>query len=352
MDKKGKTFSIGFYTFLQQIGHGGFSDVYLVNHRDFKTYFVAKAMRAENDDLGSKWETFEAEVKALSALSHPNIIRLYDHFKHKNKFYIFLEYCPNGSLHDESTSQGGMKLSRFHYIAREIVDALAYCHKRGVAHRDIKPANVLIDAYYRAKIADFGLCANTNPEELTENFGGSLSYLAPELFQKKPHNAMMADVWALGVTFATILMGRSPWYSDSLGGLKKLIASGKYHLSKRIPDVVQDLISKMIVIEPTERITMAEILNHPFFTQCELVPRGFASLNSPSALTAEKYIDKITKYLNQKEKIKNSEISDLTSMHSFILHSPTTYISIPQRIHAELSSDGQLTTSDDVISFK
>lgn len=274
--RKKKTYTIGFYTFIEQIGQGGFSEVYLVKHRNYNNYFVAKAIRTNADDSESsntREEIFATEVKALSSLDHPHIIRLYDHFVLDHLFYLVLEYCPNGSLHDEALAHGRIKISRFYDISKEIVDALAYCHENGVAHRDIKPGNVLIDSYNRTKIADFGICAKTNSDELTEHFSGSLSYLAPEIFLKKPHNAMMSDVWALGVTFATILLGRSPWQSDSIGGLKKLISQAKYRLSSRIPDIIQDLISKMIVVEPSERLTMRQIQEHPFFQQCPYVPR-------------------------------------------------------------------------------
>ncbi|OHT01802.1 CAMK family protein kinase [Tritrichomonas foetus] len=337
--RKGKLpYSIGLYTFIEQIGHGGFSEVYKVTHRTFKNYFVAKAMRTDPSETESKWEVFEAEVKALSALSHPNIIRLYDHFKQGNQFYLVLEYCPNGSLHDESMAQGGIKVSRFYELGREIVEALAYCHKNGVAHRDIKPGNVLLDPYYRAKIADFGLCAKTNAEELTENFGGSLSFLAPEIFQKKPHNAMMADVWALGVTFATILMARTPWNSDSLGGLKKLIASAKFRLSHRIPDILQDLIKKMIVVEPTERLTMQEILNHPFFSQAPPVPRKFSS----AVITKSSF--SLIKYETDK-KDQPTRATD-----SFLIHAAQSNLILESRFHPTV--DTPLTSgSDDILTF-
>ena len=333
MNRSHLPFNYGQYIFTEQIGHGGFSEVFLVTHRTFNKQFVAKAMSFDQNEAESSWELFEAEVKALSGLNHPNIIFLYDHFKNGNTFYLVLEYCPNGSLHDISMGNGGLRVNYFYDLALQIVDALAYCHRNGIAHRDIKPGNVLLDEYYRAKIADFGLCRKTNMEELTENFGGSLSFLAPEIFQKKPHNAMMADVWALGVTFAAILMGRSPWNSDSLGGLKKLISTAKFRLSRRIPDVLQDLIRKMIVVDPNERLTMDEILKHPFFTQTNQIPKNMNNINLINSLNFEK---------NSKSQITYNIDNYFAQLHF-------TKMNINQRY--KKPENKELDDADDIISF-
>lgn len=267
-------FTVRTYKFSEIIGEGGFSQVYLVDDVNYPgRKFCAKVITPMEEKIETKWAAFESEVNALSTLDHPHIIQLYDHFKDKKKFFLILEYCPNQSIHDEVTQCDGLTVERFGQVASDVVDALVYCHANGVAHRDIKPGNILLDKYNRAKIADFGLAAQTEVDELTDHFAGSLSYQAPELFQKKPHSAMMADIWALGVTFATMIMGRSPWRSDSLGGIKKLINSGKYHLTRNVPDIIQDLISKMIVVEPTDRLTMQGVADHPFFTEWKKIPK-------------------------------------------------------------------------------
>lgn len=346
MDLRGrKSFTIGFYTFIKQIGQGGFSEVYLVKHRNYNNYFVAKAIRTniEEGEVESREEIFATEVKALSALDHPHIIRLYDHFVIDRLLYLVLEYCPNGSLHDEALAHGRIKISRFYEISQEIVDALAYCHQNGVAHRDIKPGNVLIDSYNRTKIADFGICVKTSQDELTEHFSGSLSYLAPEIFQKKPHNAMMTDVWALGVTFATILLGRSPWQSDSVGGLKKLISAGKYRLSSRIPDIVQDLISKMIVVEPSDRLTMKQISEHPFFTQFQPIPHNFGPRHNLQQKSIVEQIEGDTESKKSKKVLK--------TVVSMITHNSRSDIVVTSRYCPSNSKQKLMNGYEDILKF-
>lgn len=253
------------YEFQSLIGRGGFAEVYLVTNQQFGKQFVAKVMTVDQSELEHKKEIFDAEIQALMILNHPHIIRIYDHFLHHSQFYLILEYCKGGSLHDEIQRTKGLSMNRFVQIGTQLVSALAYCHSKNIAHRDIKPGNILMDDNHRSKLADFGLSLVTSQEQLHRSFGGSYMYTAPEIFQKKAHNPMMGDVWALGVVFAMMISGSSPWKCDSLGALKQLAAQGQFHLKKSTPPVVADLIRKMIVVEPTQRLTMEQIKAHPMF---------------------------------------------------------------------------------------
>ena len=258
-------FMVKDYNFESLIARGGFSEVYLVTHIKFNLQYVAKVMVVDQLDSDPKWDLVDAEIKALSQLDHPHIIRLYDHFHLGNRFYLILEYCPGGCLHDHIDTKNGLSIHKFVEYGTQIVQALDYCHKRDIAHHDIKPGNILLDHYGRVKIADFGLSLQTSNGQLQKSFGGSYQYTSPEIFQKKPHDPKQADVWALGVVFAYMATGSSPWLCDSLGALKQLAISGSYKLNKPVPQIITDLISKMIIVEPEKRITMQELVSHPLF---------------------------------------------------------------------------------------
>jgi len=260
-------FVIRDYNFTSMIGRGGFAEVYLVQHLKFRTYYVAKVMTVDPSEMASRWEIFDAETTALSSLTHPHIIKLYEHFQHNNQFIYILEYCPGGSLHDEVAGTCGLPFPRFILLASQIVSALSYCHSKGIAHRDIKPGNILLDECHRAKVADFGLCQKTIAGQLHKTFSGSCEYTAPEIFLRRPNDPMKGDVWALGVVFAVMATGSSPWKSDSLGGLRQLATAGNYRLNKSVPPLVADVISKMIVVNPSQRITMSELEKHPLFRE-------------------------------------------------------------------------------------
>ena len=115
------------YCFTKFIGKGGFAEVYLVNHVDqngFERQYVAKVVTVEEPDTQESWCVFDAEVNSLSLLDHPHIVRLYDHFREGCQFYMILELCSGGSLHDEIQRTNGLSIHRFITVAKEICEAL------------------------------------------------------------------------------------------------------------------------------------------------------------------------------------------------------------------------------------
>lgn len=278
-------FTVKDYKFISVIGRGGFAEVYLVESIKFNQKFVAKVMTVDETEVQKTWDIFDAETTALSTLNHPHIIRLYDHFQIGTQFYYILEYCANGSLCDEISEKMGLSYPRFQTIASQIVSALLYCHEHGIAHRDIKPGNILLDEYKRAKLSDFGLCLRTSNGQLYKAFSGSNEFTAPEIFLKKPNDPIKGDVWALGVTFAILISGMSPWRSDSLGGMRQLAQRGIYKLPKSVPPDVKEIISLMIVVDPDKRITMKQLAEHPFFKKSDQsAPRGLIKKSMSTGL--------------------------------------------------------------------
>lgn len=254
------------YRFLKLIGKGGFSVVYLVQNVKFKSQFVAKVIPLSSDLANLELISLESEVSSLKTLNHPHIIRLYDHFVEGRYYYLILEYCPNGSLTNEIANQKPMSHDKFIIVARQIIDALSFCHSHSIAHRDIKLGNILLDKYGRVKLADFGISLQTSGGSHTQSFSGSIEYEAPEILNKQPHDPFKADIWALGVLFAFMANGQSPWGScDTLGKLRKFVNAGKYHLRRFVPKDICDVIAQMIVVEPTSRISIEQLKKLPIF---------------------------------------------------------------------------------------
>lgn len=256
------------YTFTRLIGKGGFSKVYLVTNSNYQQEFVAKVMSYNRFQSESQSIVIDAEIHTLMQLNHPNIIRLYDHFIEGQNFYLILEYCPNGSLHEEIVERKEkMSKQRFITIAKQVLSALFYCHTKNIAHRDIKLANILLDEYNRAKLADFGISFQIEDGKLSSSFVGTSQFESPEIMNKQPHDPIKADIWALGVTFATMANNRSPWIADTSGKLKQQVTTGKYQLRKSIDPDIRDLISHMIVVDPNERWTAGKLLQHSIFIE-------------------------------------------------------------------------------------
>jgi len=118
---------------------------------------VAKVLETDMDNEKKGWKSFESELNTLIKLDNPNIIRIYDFFNENNKFFLILEYCPNGSLEQEIAKNGKLSITKMRNLTSQLFSAISYSHGCNIAHRDIKPQNVLIDQFGRYKLADFGI---------------------------------------------------------------------------------------------------------------------------------------------------------------------------------------------------
>ena len=259
------------YKFLQVIGKGGFSDVYAVQSLKFQELFVAKVTTVENYQVDARGKSFLAEVSALCALNFPNIIRMYDNFRIGNQFVVILEYCRNGTLAEKISRTNGLGYSEFQRIAGEILRAVAFCHSKHFAHRDIKPSNILIDGHWRMKLADFGLSLKAPPNLLQHAMCGSIVYTAPEVLSGKPNNPFQSDVWSLGVLFAVMAQGKSPWLAANVEEMKQKIQNCDYYLDGSVHDDIKEIIEMMLQKDPAKRITLKALLQKPFFQKRKVI---------------------------------------------------------------------------------
>lgn len=253
------------FEIIRPIGDGGFATVYQVKSRQYNEDFVVKLIDLSTDDSNVLPSSFETEIDILSKLCHPNVIQFYNHFTSKSCLYIILEYCPGGSLKDVITKVGFIRPPLLYELCRQIMEALAYCHEKGVAHRDVKPANILIDKYGRAKLADFGIAQHFPKTQLSQMFGGSLVYLSPEVLKKKPFDPMMADIWSLGVTFFEMASGNLPWEGDTPQALEKAIFSQKVNIPDHFSKEFIHILGKMLNTNPQNRMSLSDIENCSIF---------------------------------------------------------------------------------------
>lgn len=252
------------YIFKKVIGKGGFSTVSLIESEEYHQQYVAKVTPIDDQPVKEgNVDPLDAEITALMSLSHQNIIRLYDHFTEGHNFFMILEYCQQGSLQD-AVGEAGLSLPQFITYARQILSALAFVHSKNIAHRDIKPGNILLDNSGHIKLSDFGISLR-NANNVVSTFSGSLLYEPPEIVLKKPHNPMQADIWSLGVLFAFLINGCTPWHCDNINTLKTRICTATYKLKTNTPPEIVDIITRMIVVDPNERPTAQELLNEKIF---------------------------------------------------------------------------------------
>lgn len=202
------------YEVVKELNGGAFSRVNLVRERSTGALRVCKVIDIKDMDphvLGM----MRKEVQILSALDHPNIVRLYEFAEDEktHELVLILEYVQGGDCIDLLEERERLLPERLvARIIHQLLVVLNYCHKSGITHRDVKPENVMLtslsdDAF--CKVIDFGLA--TPYKGRVKEFAGTVSYLAPELAIAQSGFSMAADMWAVGVTAFELLAGITPF---------------------------------------------------------------------------------------------------------------------------------------------
>jgi serine/threonine protein kinase len=201
-------------------------------------------------------------------MRHPNILRLYNYFWDEDKVYLMLEMAPGGELYALLTERGRFSEARAAWYLKQMVEAIRYCHSKHVIHRDIKPENILIGFNDTLKIADFGWSVHA-PTSRRDTFCGTLDYLPPEMVENVKHDYSV-DTWGLGVLAYEFLVGKPPFEDTSKKNTYKKIQSVQVEfppfLSKQAVSLIRGLLRK----DPKHRMSLDEVLRHPWITsQCD-----------------------------------------------------------------------------------
>ena len=149
---------------------------------------------------------------------------------------------------------------------QQIISAVDYCHRFKIAHRDLKPENLLLDRDNNIKVADFGMAAWEGGMDMLETSCGSPHYASPEVVQGKAYKGFTSDIWSCGVILYALLVGRLPFDDENIRVLLDKVKRAKFVMPTDIPLAAQDLIARMLQKDVDNRITMKEILVHPWFT--------------------------------------------------------------------------------------
>lgn len=250
------------------VGQGSYSTAFTVKSIKYTSMmFVAKVIYSPNKDSTSLNDAYMRELETLKGLIHPYVIQLYDAFKtDDNMLYIILEYCEQGTLMDMIQKDGPLNRSQLVDICQQILRGISYIHSKNVAHRDIKPENIFMTYKKTIKIADFGFSSFVETGQKVDDFRGSIWYCSPEILKQNVHDLFKADIWALGVTFYVMATGQLPFPKSPNSALRHSIETGMYMVPQQLDPDMADLIKKMIVVDPQQRLSADELLHHQFFS--------------------------------------------------------------------------------------
>ncbi|EPY52453.1 CAMK/CAMKL/GIN4 protein kinase Cdr1 [Schizosaccharomyces cryophilus OY26] len=261
--------TIGLWRLGKTLGSGSTSCVRLAKH-------VKTGNLAAVKILPIKYVSVGMEILMMRLLHHPNILQLYDVWTDHQNMYLALEYVPGGELFDYVRKHGALPEKEVAHYLIQLLDALSHCHQFRFRHRDLKLENILINPYERVlKIADFGMATVEPDDSYLTNFCGSLHYLAPEIVSHTPYQGAPADIWSCGVIFYALLSNKLPFGGISTDVVYDKILSGTYDLPCSCSTIAQDLLHRMLDVNPSTRITIPEIFNHPYIQSnlkqpCEL----------------------------------------------------------------------------------
>jgi serine/threonine protein kinase len=245
------------------IGNGGYSTVCKCLNIENNQTYAMKISSKLNIDLPKFTELFQREINACAFLKHKNIVSLHDFFWDSDNFYLIEDYCSGGDLLD-FTQTYELAETQITKIFKQIVKAVQYCHQHSVAHRDLKLENILLAENFKIKIGDFGLCTYISKEKLSETFCGSFCYASPEIICQKQYDPKLSDIWSLGVILYTLSTGAFPWETSNIHQTISSIRKCSYDIPKYVSKHCADLISKMMKNNPIERISLNDVLKHPF----------------------------------------------------------------------------------------
>jgi non-specific serine/threonine protein kinase len=268
---------ISHYKIIERIGAGGMGEVYLAEDTELDRRVALKFLPQHlcpDEDYRARFRReaqavarlnyrarFRREAQAVARLNHPNIIAVYEVSEYQGRPFFAMELVEGQSLSELAASKS-LGIERIIEIAIQICDGLGAAHEKNVVHRDIKPSNIIIDAYGRPKILDFGLAAIRGSDQITRTGStlGTTQYMSPEHVENREINHL-SDLFSLGVVLYELVTGRTPFGRDNEAATLKAISQENPEPLARyksdIPQEFQRIISKLLEKDSSVRYQSA-----------------------------------------------------------------------------------------------
>jgi calcium-dependent protein kinase len=257
------------YSISQRLGKGAYSEVFLGKQRISGIQRCVKVTHKKNLTIANDESIFE-EVRILSEIDHPNVMKVFEYYQDPNNIYIISEYLSGGELFDRIVANKCFNEKTAAQYMHQILSAVSYLHSHGVIHRDLKPENIVFetkDQNSNIKIIDFGTSKKVKVNEKLKAKLGTAYYIAPEVL--KNHYDVKCDIWSCGVILYVFLCGYPPFNAKSDEDIFKKILKGQFAFPSEewsnISNEAKDLVSKMLKYDPAERPSCSELLKHPWF---------------------------------------------------------------------------------------
>ena len=270
------------FTLIKELGVGSFGRVLLVQHNLTQAQYAIKAIDKRNKANIQEKPYFRREIEIMYRIHHPNVVKLFGHFEDNTYCYFIMEYIAGGNIYSYVPKNGIHTIStqQVASIIKDVISATYFLHHMypPIIHRDIKPENVLLGDNMRAKLTDFGWSNYMQGDFKRTTVCGTPIYLAPEMINNTGHDEKV-DIWCIGVLLFELITGQQPWKGSDVQTVKYNISRLKINWPKQMDRNAADLISKILRYNPEERISLRNMLMHPFFTN--YFPNAVSCLKRP-----------------------------------------------------------------------
>ncbi|EEF29400.1 CBL-interacting serine/threonine-protein kinase, putative [Ricinus communis] len=264
----GSRMRVGRYELGRTLGEGTFAKVKFARNTETGENVAIKILDKEKVLKHKMIGQIKREISTMKLIRHPNVIRMYEVMASKTKIYIVLEFVTGGELFDKIASRGRFKEDEARKYFQQLINAVDYCHSRGVYHRDLKPENLLLDANGVLKVSDFGLSAlpqQVREDGLLHTTCGTPNYVAPEVINNKGYDGAKADLWSCGVILFVLMAGYLPFEESNLMALYKKIFKAEFTCPPWFSSSAKKLIKRILDPNPLTRITIAEVIENEWF---------------------------------------------------------------------------------------
>ncbi|XP_068930864.1 calcium/calmodulin-dependent protein kinase type 1G isoform X1 [Petaurus breviceps papuanus] len=254
------------FIFMEALGSGAFSEVFLVKQRVSGKLFALKCIKKSPAFRDS---SLENEIAVLKKIKHENIVTLEDIYESSTHYYLVMQLVSGGELFDRILERGVYTEKDASLVIQQVLSAVKYLHENGIVHRDLKPENLLYltpDENSKIMITDFGL-SKMEENGVMSTACGTPGYVAPEVLAQKPYSKAV-DCWSIGVITYILLCGYPPFYEETESKLFEKIKEGYYEFESPfwddISESAKDFICHLLEKDPNERYTCEKALSHPW----------------------------------------------------------------------------------------
>jgi len=255
----------GRYEIISRIGGGGMALVYKAHDVLLNRKVAVKVLRQQFVNDEEFISRFRREAQNAAALSHPNVVSIYDVGQEEDIHYIVMEYVEGHNLNEIIVERAPLQIEEAVHIAQQICDALDHAHANHIIHRDIKPHNILIGNNGRVKVTDFGIARAATSSKITHTGSvvGSVHYFSPE-HAKGVNTGEKSDLYSLGIVLYQMVTGNLPFFGESPISIALKHLQDHFEeprvVNSHIPQSVENIILKSMRKNPNERYESARAM--------------------------------------------------------------------------------------------